>query len=265
MERRLISKIAACAIVMGSLLGTTSAWAVNIAFFNDGSFVDTSLEAPNMRADLVTLGHTVTNFTGTSDVTWASVFATADVIVVPELEVGDLSGALSTTTKSALSAFVSLGGGFIDVFSNTATFQSRAAALINDITGVVLTPTGGTLTGGSSSINAANTAGTAFAGGPAIVSHPSGTGGVTTASTPAGTSMYTSGSNTTVYAASFGAGNVVGLGFDWFAAPAQWTAVLGNAVNFAATPSVPEPATLALMTAGLAGIGFRRKRKQKVA
>jgi hypothetical protein len=63
------------------------AWGANVALFADNNYVDYNLgdftaEASNVEATLVSLGHTVNTFTGTSQAAWSNALSGADALVI---------------------------------------------------------------------------------------------------------------------------------------------------------------------------------------
>ena len=226
--------------------GAGAARAVNIAYFNDVAFVDTSREGAILSGALAdSLGHTVTQFTGTTAAAWTTALRTADVLVIPELESGNLFVALPLDTRSVLIGYVLSGGGLI---VNDSVFNT--GPLLNGLFGYALAE-GFPLRGGGgspSNLNAAAAAGTAFAGGPPTLPASNAVDAYLTSSLPPGAlSLYESGTATTVFAADMGSGRIVSLGHDWFEipSPVEWVAVLGSAVTYVDT-SVPQGKVVAV-------------------
>jgi hypothetical protein len=245
-------------VVALSFTAMMPASAATISFFANPAYVDMTREGANMRADLIGLGHTVTNFTGitAADFTGASA---ANVIVFPEMELQELNPDLSAAARAVLSAYVAAGG-FIVQANAFVTGPGDNASLPNTLFGYSLTATGT----GSTTLDAVAAAGTSFAGGPATLSGPSAVEGMFSSSLPLGAlDIYHDATNSAVFLTSVGAGHYGYLGFDWFAAtPADWLDVTGRMLGVTGTAGqVPEPASLALFSIGLAALGLARRRK----
>lgn len=209
-----ISKMYALAIAfLMFLVGAVPAHAGIVSVFDNGSFVDTAGtiedESDEIQAALTSLGHTVNTFTGLTDTDFNNAFATADLVLIPEL-LADLLASLSAAARTSIFNNVSAGKGLI-----IAEGDSFSLDLMNTVFGYSLSLGGNS---GAYSLNAANAAGTAFAGGPAtllgintVVTHLS-------SSLPSSAlSIYASGTNTTaVWLASVGSGSLAYLGWDWF-------------------------------------------------
>jgi hypothetical protein len=217
--------------------------AANVAIFNDGAYVDTTSTLPpesppepeNVRADLEAQGHIVTMFTGVDSTSWADAIAANDVVILPELEAGSLSGDLTAGAQTALRNHVAAGGGFIAMFNSNGSL-----ALVSSIFGMTAPVSAGAAT---SNRNATAILGTVFVDASPALSTPSATTAITTASIPSGArALYTSAANCEAYATTFGTGRIVWLGWDWFGAtrPSDWVGLLGLAVDH--VTSVPHPA-----------------------
>lgn len=211
-----------------------------VALFADTTYVDyipddSDAEASNMEDGLKDMGLSVTPFTGvTADEITAAVTG-KDVVVIPELEKGDVTPDLDTEAQTALSAYVAAGGTLV---VNT---PGSSLNLLNTVFGFTLA-TGSSVTAG---LDAGLAAGTPFAGGAASLTNFSLTNSLTVASLPTGSrAVYSDGTNTTVVVIPFGVGRIVVLGWDWFgAAPTGtvdggWLAALNAAVRGAAPTRV---------------------------
>lgn len=242
-----------------SVVTAVSAQAATVSYFFDNAFSDAPNEATNQRDDLVSTGNTVIDFSGTSDAAWAAALTGVDALVIPELENGVLSTAISNATKNEIRNFVMNGGSLVV----TNAFFSDSLTLLNEIFGYSLVAdNAGQLT----SLDAAEAAGTAFASGPATLGDLNAVNGIDSSSLDASMrNIYSNGVDfTAVFTAAFGAGNITFLGYDWFAGQdADWAAVQNIAVNLNAAAAVPLPAALPLFATALGGLGvFARRRRQ---
>jgi hypothetical protein len=221
------------------LLGARAAHAipqapVRVAVFDDPAYVDTTTVAPNAESDnvqasLAALGAAVSTFTGVTEASWRAAAASADVVLVPELENADLAAAMDESAEQALVDFVGAGGTLI-VHGNTP----RGVGLINAVFGFAIS----SQSAAASSLNANFSSGTRFAFGPAALPLPNG-------ATSAGgmTGMYLTAAVTAMVGrVPVGAGEVIFLGWDWFdAAPlgsqdGGWNEVLRRAILEGRTP-----------------------------
>ena len=208
-----------------------------VAVYDDAAFVDTAggvgAESDNLQASLAGLGHTVHTFTGTSAASFIAGLKDAQVLVIPELENGNLSGALNSAAKGVIKSFVDGGGGLIISGEELA---NRDIPLLNTVFGFGLSR--GVAPFAPSAKNGATAAGTPFAAGPAALADNNATVTLTKASLPAGAkSLYETGGDTTVALFKQGLGNIVYLGWDWFDAKpvggqdGGWLGTLGSAVT----------------------------------
>lgn len=215
----MLKRITTC-IVLCASFGVSNA--ANVAFFNDPTYVDVPEEATNLRATLVAGGHTVTNFTGTTAAAFTTGLSGNTILVIPELQNGDLGAALPPAARTVISNFVSVGGGTVQVHGGTGGLKD--VNFMNAVFGYTLVPGGFAF---SSLTRTAAAASTPFASGPASLVNNSAVTLVTSASLPAGAvNVYTpdAGVNSGMFTVNFGAGRVVFMGWDWFNAPPQGVA-----------------------------------------
>ena len=220
--------------------------AVRISMFYDPLYVDTSSsiagEATNVMAALLAKGCQIQTFVGISAASFSNALATAQILYIPELEVGSPGPLLSPEAKSCISNFVSNGGGLII----NGTSANNDEVFVNNVFGYNL-PAGGY--GGTIMITASAT-NTAFAGGPGTLANNNGTYFWTKSSLPpTAWSVYEDilGQQTAVALITQGFGKIVFLAYDWYDAYPRgsqnggWDDVLGRAVIEASTPALMPP------------------------
>jgi len=206
-----------------------------VSVFANGAFNDVSAdgEVNQVIQSLTAAGHTVRTFGGTSA---ADIFLATDdeqVLVIPELENGNLAADVS---NSQLNLYVQLGGSVI-LFGTHSSTNVNEIALLAAAWGIAVVPGADGQLGTDTITSAAN--GTFFAGGPSTITEPDSTSRLVTSSLPANArSIYTNGANTTVAQFRVGLGQVIYLGYDWFnALPAPgtqdggWNDVLDRAID----------------------------------
>jgi hypothetical protein len=223
------------------LAASSVANAANVAFYNDPGFVDSVQEGANLRNTLTANGHTVTDISTSTLAAFTAGLSGQDILVIPELQNGDLYAALDAPTRTLIANFVS-GGKTIQVHGGTSPNDVN---FMNGIFGYTLT-TNGQAVSAATLTAAAST--TQFATGPATVSPNSAVTQVATANIPAGgTCIYdlNAGADCVVFTVPEGTGEVIFLGWDWFGAPPQgaadggWLEVADLISVAAAGPSTP--------------------------
>ncbi|RAU19982.1 hypothetical protein CU669_20845, partial [Paramagnetospirillum kuznetsovii] len=207
----------------------------NIALFDNGSFVDTSngywAESDNTQAALRGMGHTVSTFTGYAAGDFNAALAGKSVLVIPELEVGNLSASLSTDAAKAISDFVA-GGGSLVLMADGA---NKDTAFLNRVFGFSVTDTD---TYGSTFAKQSGAAGTTFGDDAASVPTADGTYPISAASLPPGSKvLFANGNEVGAALMPFGNGQVSFIAYDMFDArpvgsqDSGWLQVLDSAIS----------------------------------
>jgi Ca2+-binding RTX toxin-like protein len=209
--RRLLAALIAAAAAF--LITPALASAATVAVFDNGSYVDTGTdpfpgaESDNIQASIAAKGYTVRAFTGITATDFSFALAGARVLVIPEQEINDLAPDLSGDAVHIIRSYVASGGGLI-ITNNS---PPNAGTFLDRVFGISVTEGAGP---GATTKQAA-AAGTNFAGGPASLPQNNGTDFLT--GLPAGAaSIYANGANSSVVAFTFGNGEIVFLGWDWF-------------------------------------------------
>lgn len=224
--------------------GVTPPPGSTVAVFDHPSFVDTgggsAAESDNVQASLQSLGYSVITFTN-----FSTGISGQQVVLVPELETGDLASALSVAERTALQGFVA-GGGTLIVQSGFTT--ARAAGLINALLGSSVSEQ--SESDGTVFQRTGAAAGTPFGDDPSTLAALNGSSVLLTASLPGGAvGIYTNGTRSVVAVLPQGSGRIVFLGWDWYnAAPVGtqnggWLTVLQSAVSLAG-PNTNPPSIL---------------------
>ena len=213
-----------------------------LAVFDDPAFVDTSntseAESDTVQTALTSLRFPVLTFTN-----FPQVLESSPVILIPELENGNLATALFTTNLIAMQNFVRWGGTLIV----HGTYSSdNTATLINYLLGSAVTENYITNNTVFSRTVAAN--GTVFADNPFSLAWKDGTRSLGTTSLPVGvTNYFVNGTDSAVTVFSSGSGQIIYLGWDWFNydpavdADVGWLQVLASAASFSSqmSPAIP--------------------------
>lgn len=239
----------------------SSLYGMPITMFDNATYTDPAQESAHLAASLVALGHTVSVFSGITAADWTAATSGVPLLVIPELDTSSLYPALSAAAITVIQNYVAGGGGLL-MFDQTTFSDHRTTTLLNGVFGFSLVPSALGLSASTFLLDPVAAAGTAFAGGPATLAGANATEGVQTSSLPVGAlAIYTTnaGADTGVFVVGYGAGRIGFLGHDWFlsSTPANWQTVLGAAVTQTA---VPEPSTVLLLGAGLAGLALLRRK-----
>jgi hypothetical protein len=190
-------------------------------------------EASNVDAALQSMGHKTLAFFAIDADTVAQALQDKDVLVIPELENGDLDGAISDESRSLIGLFVARGGTLV-VFGEAMT---RVIDLLNNTFGFSLAE-------GSAdepyAYSSAGASGTPFSGGTGTLPYNDGTGGLDVITLPVdGKAVYLDDTNgdAVIAVIPFEQGRIIFLGYDWYdAAPlgtqdGGWLDMLDRAVR----------------------------------
>jgi Ca2+-binding RTX toxin-like protein len=231
-HRRLLAALVAAAAAF--LITPALASAATVAVFDDPAYVDSAndsgAESDNIQASIAAKGHTVRAFTGITATDFSFALAGAKALVIPDQEISALAPDLSGDAVHIIRSYVASGGGLI-LSDNTG---ANVASLLDRVFGISVTQGQGP---GTTTKQAA-AAGTNFASGPGSLPENNGTDFLT--GLPAGAaSIYANGANSSVVAFTFGNGEIVFLGWDWFnsdppnvgAQNGGWQNVLGRALT----------------------------------
>lgn len=212
---------------------------VVVALFYDPTYVDTSElsegEAYNLWRALEAMSVRVNTFTGTTEEAFFLALGGANILLIPEQELGNLATSLDPGAIDVIRGFVA-GGGCLVVHGE---ITGRDAGLINALFGWSIQPQGDYSIW--TSTNTGAVAGTAFENGPPSLGGENGLYPWRTASLPAGSSslyQFEAGGDayTTVGEIPYGAGRIVFLAWDWYnAAPVGmqdrgWNGILLSAL-----------------------------------
>lgn len=185
-------------------------------------------------ARILAIGHTYGTFADT-DAGWSGVFSGANG-AFDAILVGENSGrSLSASTMSAIASYASAGGRVI-----VANDHVGNIAFVNSVFGYATTLNYGCLADQSVAGSLQpGAAATTFASGPPTVANLSCTAALNLASVPAGAETIYAGTGTSVvFAANYGSGQFVWLGYDYYGSSAtaanidDWYLVLDNSIEF---------------------------------
>jgi hypothetical protein len=260
------------------MVGALPVRAASVALFFNASYVDTATdgsgEAYNVQQALLGQGHTVTTFTGVTANELAAALAGKDALVIPELQNGNLSPDLSNEAAFTIALFVNTGGTLL-VFDPAV---GDPLAVLNGAFPQFHLTSSGVAVGTIS--KAAGASGTPFVNGPPTL--PANLNAVDTvlaSSLPNGNGfsskgIYTdSNGNAAVASISFGGGNIVIMGWDWFdaqpvgAQDGGWLAVLDTAAAITGLTGIPTLSEWAMiaMAALLIALGLFALRRPRPA
>ena len=244
----------------GLCLGSSVVDAAQVALFMNGTYVDIDdegelceAEANNLQITIESFGgHTIVPFTGITDADFTAALAGSQVLVIPELEEGDLAPALSPAAITVINDFVEQGGVLLTFGSSDLEAQN----LLNAVFGFSLDIDGPTGTASKT----AEAAGTIFADGPATIPSNDGTGAILGSSLPAeAINVYNfndgvdDGSMLAILP--FGSGQAIFFGWDWYGSTPPggpgddceggqdggWQSLLATALGAANPPPTPTP------------------------
>jgi hypothetical protein len=252
-----------------AVLGLRAVPSRAVAFFADGDFVDDAPgeEMETLQSSLLSVGHEVLPFAGTSEMRLREALAGVSALVVPELENGSPIGVMTPGARQVLADFVAGGGVLIKAGGNDAADLEFLNALFGFTLALGTSYNG---TEGASAILQSTAKGTTFANGPvpfltysrttALADLPPGARSLYRASDGMGENL--------VAELPFGAGKVIWLGWDWNgAAPRGGIDSLWSEVLHRAVLAAPEPGATPLGAAALAALTWlgRRRRRRAVA
>ena len=220
-----------------------------VAFFDNATIVDTAnngtfSEADNVQASLIGLEHTVNTFTDYTVTGLQTALAEADILHIPEQEVGSLVTVLSTGAIAEIQGFVASGGGLIIHGGRSTISNDHIAA--DFLNGVFDFNVEELQSNEMSYIKTAEAVGTEFEDDAAPLVPQLWTNRLRTELMPEGSKpIYTnsSGYGAVVALLPYEAGQIVYMGWDWYApeqstSTAAWNQILGSAVLQVAAPAI---------------------------
>ncbi len=210
--------------------GTPASGVRNVNMLKLSGYVDIAREQQNLQLALEFNGHTVTTFDAIDGASLSAMLAdTSNVLVIPELERGNLYSGLSAAARAAIVDYVERGG----MLLLAGDGSNNDVALLNGLFGYNIA-TGYQKV--ASSLNSTLAAGTVFQGGPTSLGNTNAVLSKATSSLPAGALGYYvgGGGRTTVFFVPEGAGYVGFLAYDWYNAShtADWREVWHRALSY---------------------------------
>lgn len=203
----------------------------SVVLYNDPLTVDTLDESVNLQASFASVGVPLTTFTGSTEAAFFGALSAAGTLVIPEQERRGLGTFLDAATLAVIRTFVQNGGGLII----NGELNSRASDFVNTLTGFSLSET--RLPDGSTTTRNAAATGTAFADAGASLVSNNLSMGLTISSLPSQAAViYGDATTAAVATLSFGRGEIVYLGWDWWGGAPQgaadngWVDLLDRAV-----------------------------------
>jgi uncharacterized repeat protein (TIGR01451 family) len=231
--------------------------AAKIALFDNPAYVDTAnngvlSESDNVQATLTTsLGHTVTPFTGITAADFTTALAGKDILLIPELENGNLGADLTVAARGVISNFVANGGGLIIHGSHDTpakpTNTSHVPTFLNQVFGFTTASTGSLDDFDSHRNKGQLILKTAFFDDPNDITNHDATQFLQASSLPMGTKhIYQTpfADVTSVALIPYGTGQIVFIGWDWVNAvplgtkDSGWLRVLDSAVHQLMPPNL---------------------------
>ena len=187
-------------------------------------------EANNLMIYMDSVSIKYETFTSVSQSSWADIGTKADIIMIPELEKGDLLPALTSGAQNAISNFVGNGGTLVMFCPSSGD----PINVINSTFGFSISGEGGTAT---EPISLSSEGSSLFAGLSATIPNWSATSSMDKSTLPVGSITIYEGSGTNesvVTKITYGSGQIYMLGWDWYNAAPQgdwnggWLDLLGK-------------------------------------
>jgi len=229
-----VSKVFRQGLVGVLLFCGFEARAEDVVVFDNPEFVDTtsrkdSAESDNVQTTLELIGHRVTTFTDTDAIGLSGALVQARIAVIPELERAGLAEVLTDQARAEIAGFVADGGTLVV----HGTSDRRAVDFLNAVFGWSLRS--GAV---GQSVRGEDAVGTQYDSAPPELAPNRRIRGLDRLSLPTNAlALYVNRSRAPVVELRRGAGRVVYLGWDWYAAVPRgdqdggWIEVLAAATN----------------------------------